>query len=163
MVRMSRAAGRALGLLAMLDAACVFEFDADYAGTRYVCEADQACPDGFSCVNGSCVDAPPADFADDAAGGGFEAGTFSATENAGDHVRLIEGATEGTFRSRVFDSGIEDADTFFVDPGGTTGPTVQVDLDGVRGRYFQYLVTLTGIAAADGSPELHAVRLGLAP
>jgi Concanavalin A-like lectin/glucanases superfamily len=105
MVRMSRAAGRAIGLLAMLDAACVFEFDADYAGTRYVCEADDACPDGFSCVNGRCVDAPPADFTDDAAGGGFEAGTFSATETTGEHVRLIEGETEGTFRSRVFDSG----------------------------------------------------------
>jgi Concanavalin A-like lectin/glucanases superfamily len=55
------------------------------------------------------------------------------------------------------------ADTFFVDPGGASSPEVRFELDGVRGRYFQYLVTFTGIAAPDGSPELHAVRLDLAP
>jgi len=106
MVRTYRAAGRSIGLLAVLNASCLFDFESDYTGTQYLCEADQLCPGGYTCVGGRCVDAPPADFTDDAAGGGFEQGTFSGTQRDGDHLRLVAGTTDGTFVSRVFDSGV---------------------------------------------------------
>jgi hypothetical protein len=56
-------------------------------------------------------------------------------------------------------------DAVFVDPGAPAGagPTVAVELEAVRGRYFQYRATFTGSDAVDGSPELHGVRLFLAP
>lgn len=104
MVRTYRAGGGVVGLLAVVNASCLFDFESDYSGTQYLCDAETAlCPDGTTCVGGRCVDRPPADFTDDAAG--FEQGSFSGTRLDGEHLSLIAGNTDGTFVSRVFDSG----------------------------------------------------------
>ena len=124
MVRTYRAGARVVGLLAVLNASCLFDFESDYSGTQYVCDAETAlCPDGYTCVGGRCVGAPPADFTDDAAGGGFDQGTFSGTRRDGDHVSLVAGNTDGTFVSRVFDSGVADRSWSGLEwtPGGPYG------------------------------------------
>ena len=104
MVRECRAAGVSIAwLLGLgLSGSCV-EFDYDYAGTSYQCMGTDLCPPGYTCVSGRCVTELPAAFTDDAAG--FAAGSFSGTRSD-DRVRLVTGATDGEFVSRVFDSGV---------------------------------------------------------
>ncbi len=63
-----------LAALPLAPAACVPQ--GDFAGTAYRCEEDPICPDGFTCVDGTCV-APGAggdDGGDDEAG--IPTGTF---------------------------------------------------------------------------------------
>jgi len=123
MVRSRRAAGAVVGLWGMLSASCLFDFDSDYTGTRYMCAAGDACPPGFTCVDRRCVDQTPADFTDDAAGGGFQRGTFAGTQLDGDHLRLVAGTSGGEFVSRVFDSGLAEASWTRIEwtPGGPYG------------------------------------------
>jgi hypothetical protein len=78
----------------------------DFDGTRYRC-VELVCPRGFDCVDAVCVPDP------EGPGGGFtlvddeqgefEEGSFAATGWSGSGVSLVDGATGGEFRSRVFD------------------------------------------------------------